>query len=57
MKPPPRVSEEEEPPGMPEEEESPSVEEEERYGRPPTSPSSHPMKPPPGARKERCSGG
>jgi hypothetical protein len=48
MKPPPRVSgEEEEPAGVPEE--SPSVEEEERCGGPPTSQLSHPIKPPPGA--------
>jgi hypothetical protein len=44
MKPPLGVSEEEEPLGIPEEEESP-----------PTSPRSHLMKPPPGAREEeRC---
>jgi hypothetical protein len=48
MKPPPNVSEEEE---------SLGIEEEERCGRPPTSPSSRPMKPPPGVREEeRCSG-
>jgi hypothetical protein len=51
MKPPPRMSEEEEPPGVPEEE-SPSVEEEEWYDRPPTSPLSRPMKPPPSTRGE-----
>jgi hypothetical protein len=57
MKPPPRVSEEEEPLGVLEEEESRGIDEEERCNRPPTSPPSHPMKPPPGAREERCSGG
>jgi hypothetical protein len=58
MKPPPRVSEEEEPLGVSEEEESPGVEEEEQCGGPPTSPLSCPMKSPPGAREEeRCGGG
>jgi hypothetical protein len=51
MKPPPRVSEEEEPPGVPEEDEFPGVEEEERCGRPSTSPPSRSMKPPLGARE------
>jgi hypothetical protein len=57
MKPPPRMSKEEEPLGVPEEEESPGVEVEERSGRAPTSPPSHSIKPPPGAREERCGGG
>jgi hypothetical protein len=60
MKPPPRVSEDEdeEPPGVPEEVESPGVEEEERCGRTPTSPPSRPMKPPPDVREEeRCDSG
>jgi hypothetical protein len=43
---------------VPEEEKSPGVEEEERCGRPPTSPPSHPTKPPPEAREdERCGDG
>jgi hypothetical protein len=53
---PPGMLEEEEPPGVPEEDESPDVEEEKRCGGSPTSPSSHPMKPPPGAREEEWCG-
>jgi hypothetical protein len=49
---PPGVLEEEESPGVPEEEKSPDVEEEERCSGPPTSPPSHPMKPPPSMREE-----
>jgi hypothetical protein len=48
---PPGVLEEEESPGVPEEEKSPDVEEE-RCSGPPTSPPSHPMKPPPSMREE-----
>jgi hypothetical protein len=51
------LDEEEEPPGVPEEEESPGIEEEERCGGPPTSPLSHPMKPPPSVKEEQCGGG
>jgi hypothetical protein len=60
MKPPPRVSEEEEerPDVSEKEEELPGVEEEERCGGPPTSPSSHLKNPPLCVREEeRCDGG
>jgi hypothetical protein len=50
------MSEEDDKPGMPEEEEeSPDIEEE-LCGRPPTSPLSHPMMPPPGVREEEQCG-
>jgi hypothetical protein len=50
--------EEEEPLGVSEEEEEPLLGIEEEEDPSPTSPSSHPMKPPPGAREEeQCDGG
>jgi hypothetical protein len=55
MKPPPRVSKEEEAPGVPEEEEPLGIEKEEQCSGPPTSPPSRPMKQLPGmGEEERC---